>query len=156
MSNFKLPLLLLTLLGAAISQSVYAQSASTQHSLPQLQNTRALIVFAPAADSPAFRTQLQLLERHSFELSMYNTVVVPVTAAGSSESLAFEHITFSSAAEEAAARARFHIAPGDFAVILLNPDGSEQVRSAKPIDIHTLVSRLDFLDQTGPLTASLY
>lgn len=155
MSNFKLPLVLLVLLGSAISQ---AQSAPipTQRALPQLQNTRALIVFAPAADSPAFRTQLQLLERHSFELSLYNTVVVPVTAAGLPDHFAFEHLNLATSDDEAAMRARFHIAPGDFAVVLITPDGSEQARSAKPIDIHTLVARLDFLEQAGPLTASLY
>ncbi len=131
-----------------------------QRPVPQLQNARALIVFAPAADSPAFRTQLQLLERHSFELSMYNTVIVPVMAADpvtSPDYFAFEHVNLATADDEAAARARFHIQPGDFAVILLNPDGSEQFRTTTPLYIHTLVALLDFgRDQAGPLTASLY
>ncbi len=154
MSYLKLPLVLLTLLGSFLSQSVSAQTAARP--LPQLQNARALIVFAPAADSPAFRTQLQLLERHSFELSMHNTVVVPVTAAGRPDALAFEHVILASADDEAAARARFHVAPGEFAVIVVNPDGSEQIHSSKPIDIHTLVSSLDSVELMGPLTASLY
>jgi len=52
------PLVLLSVLGVSAAQ---AQSAPAQRVLPQLQNTRELIVFAPAADSPAFRTQLALL-----------------------------------------------------------------------------------------------
>ena len=154
MSSFKLPLFLFALLGTSLSQAV-AQSPATQHPLPQLPNTRVLIVFAPAADSAAFRTQLQLLERHSFELSMHNTVVVAM-ASDPSTHFAFEHLTLPGAEDQASARARFHVAPGDFAVILLNPDGSEQARSAKPMDIHALVSRIGTLDQASALTASLY
>ena len=155
MSYLRLPLVLLTLLGSAVSQ---AQSSPSHAPLLQLQNARALIVFAPAADSAAFRTQLQLLERHSFELSRYNTVVVPVSSGSdiSGTHFAFEHLALSSAGEEAAARARYHIAPGQFAIILVNADGSEQARSTKPIDIHTVVASLDSGETAGPLTASLY
>lgn len=151
------PLVLLSVLGVSAAQ---AQSAPAQRVLPQLQNTRELIVFAPAADSPAFRTQLALLERHSFELSRYNTVVVPVTAAGADPSapihFAFEHVALAASDDQAAARARYHIAPGEFAVILINADGSEQVRSSQPIDIHAVVASLDSAETMGPLTASLY
>ena len=154
MSSFKLSSVLFVLLGTSLSRSV-AQSPAAQHPLPQLPNTRVLIVFAPAADSAAFRTQLQLLERHSFELSMHNTVVVPM-ASDASTHFAFEHLTLPSAEDQASARARFHIAAGDFAIILLNADGSEQARSATPMDIHALVSRIDTIDQAAALTASLY
>jgi hypothetical protein len=154
MSSFKLSLVLFALLGTSLSRSV-AQSSTAQHPLPQLPNTRVLIVFAPAADSVAFRTQLQLLERHSFELSMHNTVVVPM-ASDPSAHFAFEHLTIPGAEDQASTRARFHVAAGDFAIILLNPDGSEQARSATPIDIHALVSRIDAVDQASALTASLY
>jgi hypothetical protein len=154
MSSFKLSLVLFALLGTSLSRSV-AQSPTAQRPLPQLPNTRVLIVFAPAADSAAFRTQLQLLERHSFELSMHNTVVVAM-ASDPSTHFAFEHLTLPGADDQASARARFHVAFGEFAVILLNPDGSEQARSATPMDIRSLVSRIETLDQAGALTASLY
>ncbi|HXE07854.1 MAG TPA: DUF4174 domain-containing protein [Acidobacteriaceae bacterium] len=155
MSSFKLSLVLFSLLGTSLSQAV-AQSSTAQHPLPQLPNTRVLIVFAPAADSAAFRTQLQLLERHSYELSMRNTVVVPI-ASDPSAHFAFEHLTLTGAEDQAFARARFHVAPGEFAVILLNADGSEQTRSATPMDIHALVSRIDAVPhQASTLTASLY
>ena len=155
---FSFSLVLISLSCAAAAQ---AQSSPASHPLPQLQNTRELIVFAPAADSLAFRTQLALLERHSFELSRYNTVVVPVTAAGSTDRsapahFAFEHVALEDSSQQADARARFHIGPADFAVILINADGSEQVRSNKPIDIHAVVASLDSAETMGPLTASLY
>ena len=148
-------LVLASLLSVSAAQ---AQSAPALSTLPQLRNARALIVFSPAADSPAFRMQLQLLERHSFELSLYNMVVVPVSSGSdvSGAHFAFEHITLSSRDEEAAARARYHIAPGEFAVVLVNPDGSEQVRSSRPIDIHTVVAGVDATQTMAPLTASLY
>lgn len=145
-------LVLFTLPGIAAAQT---QSVSAQLPQPQMQNTRQLIVFAPAADIPAFREQLALLERHSFELSRYNTVVVPVTA-GAVDHFAFEHITLAVSDEQAVARSRYHIAPGEFAVVLINPDGSEQIRSSKPLDIHAVVASVDSAETMGPLTASLY
>lgn len=148
-------LVLVSLLGVSAAQ---AQSAPAPRALPQLPNTRTLIVFGAAADSAAFRTQLQLLERHSFELSRYNTVVVPVTSGSdlSATHFAFEHVAVSDAEQQASARARYHVAPGEFAVVLVNADGSEQTRSNKPIDIHAVVSSLDSAETLGPLTASLY
>ena len=158
LSHCKLPLVLSVLLGSALSQAQSSPSHTAPAPLPQLQNTRVLIVFGPAVDSPAFRAQLQLLERHSFELSRYNTVVVPVSAGSdvSNSHFAFEHTRLSGADQEAAARTRYHIAPGEFAVVLVNPDGSEQSRSAKPVDIHTVVANLDSAETMAPLTASLY
>jgi len=157
LSHCKLPLVLSALLGSALSQA-QPSSPAAPAPLPQLQNTRVLIVFGPAVDSPAFRAQLQLLERHSFELSRYNTVVVPVSSGPnlSSAHFAFEHATLTGADQEAAARTRYHIAPGEFAVVLVNPDGSEQSRSTTPIDIHSVVSSLDSTESMAPLTASLY
>ena len=158
MLKLKLPLVLFALLGPAISQAQSSRSNNTQPALPQLHNTRALLVFGPAADSTAFRTQLQLLERHSFELSRFNTVVVPVSAGGdvTATHFAFEHVSLTSAQQEAAVRARYHIAPDEFAVVLVNVDGSEQGRSSKPVDIHAVLSSMDSTETMGPLTASLY
>ena len=48
-------------------------------------------------------------------------------------------------AEQADARSRFHVKPGDFLVILLDQIGAVQIRSAAPVDIHELVASLDSL-----------
>ena len=136
----KLPLFLLVLLGACAAQE--------PHTLIQLQNnSRILMVFAPDAKSPSFQRQLQMIERHSFELSIRNTVVVPVSSSSkfSDELFTFENLPLCTPAEQADARSRFQVKPGDFLVILLDQVGSVQIRSAAPVDIHELVASLDSL-----------
>jgi hypothetical protein len=134
----KLPLALLVLLGTCSAQNV--------HPLADLQGTaRVLIVFAPDANSVNFKRQLQLIERHGFELTERNTVVVPVSLAGTGNEDHFsgENMPLATSGEQADARTRFHVLPGDFLVVLLNLDGSEQIRSANPVDIHQLTAQLD-------------
>jgi hypothetical protein len=139
----KLPLLFSLLLASCAAGTCVAQE---QHSLAQLQNnSRLLIVFAPDANSASFQRQLQLIERHSFELSARNTVVVPVSTSTkfADEQFSFENLPLGTASEQAEARNRFHVQPGDFVVILLNQDGTVQIRSASPVDIHALTASLD-------------
>lgn len=133
----KLPLMLLVLTGTCIAQN--------RQPFPQLQGSaRVLIVFAPDANSAQFSTQLQLIERHSFELSQRNTVVVPVSAARfADEHYSFENLPLGTPGEQADARTQFHVSPGQFMVILLSQDGREQMRSPSPVDIHELTARLD-------------
>jgi hypothetical protein len=136
----KLPLLLLVLLGTCAAQD--------QPSLAQLQsNSRMLIVFAPDANSPEFKRQLDLIQRHSFELSARNTVFVPVSTASrfGEEKFSFENLPVGTPAEQAEARNRFHVPPGDFVVILVDERGTQQIRSAVPVDIHVLTASLDSL-----------
>ena len=134
----------LALLVALISLGT--ASAQEQHSLAQLQrNARVLMVFAPDSNSASFKAQLTLIERHSFELSARNTVVVPISTASryGDERFSFENLPLGTATDQAEARTRFHVKDGDFVVILLSEDGTEQIRSARPVDIHELTARLD-------------
>jgi peroxiredoxin len=135
----KLPLILLVLLGTCAAQD--------QHSLSQLQNARVLIVFAPDADGPNFKKQLELIQRHSFELSVRNTVVVPVSTSSrfGEERFSFENLPLASDSEQADARRRFHVQPGDFLVILLDENGTQKIRSAVPVDIHEVTASIDML-----------
>lgn len=137
----KLPLLLLALLGTCVAQN----PRPDPQPISQLQGTaRVLIVFAPDPNSTEFKRQLQLIERHSFELSLRNTVVVPVsTAQISDEHFSFENMPLETPSEQADARTRFNVQPGDFIVILLNQNGVEQIRSHIPVDIHSLTASLD-------------
>jgi hypothetical protein len=142
----KLPLLLLVLLGTCAAQAPTQNQA--QHPLAELQsNACMLIVFAPDANSANFKRQLDLIQRHSFELSARNTVVVPVSTASKygDDHFSFENLPLGTAADQAAARTRFHVQPGDFLVILVDQDGNQQVRSASPVDIHELMASLDSL-----------
>jgi hypothetical protein len=137
---FKLPLALLVFSGIC--------SAQDAHPLAQLQGTsRVLIVFAPDANSASFRRQLQLIEHHSYELTERNTVVVPVPIASSASEAYFsgENVPLSTSSEQADARSRFHVQPGEFAVVLLKQDGTEYIRYATPVDIHQLTANLDAL-----------
>jgi hypothetical protein len=134
----KLPLALLVLLGTCAAQNV--------HPLTELQGTsRVLIVFAPDTNSAAFKRQLQLIERHGYELTERNTVVMPVSLAGVSAEDHFigENLPLTASSEQADARTRFHVKPGEFLVILINQDGTEQIRSTSPVDIHELTAKLD-------------
>jgi len=102
------------------------------------------MVFTPDANSADFKRQLDLIQRHSFELSLRNTVVVPVSIANfAMDQFAFENMPLGAAVDQADARSRFHVLPADFAVILVNQDGSVQIRSNRPVDIHALTATLD-------------
>jgi Domain of unknown function (DUF4174) len=135
----KLPLALLILAAGSCS-------AQDIHPLAELQGTsRVLIVFAPDTNSASFKRQLQLIERHGYELTQRNTVVMPVSLAGpgTGDHFSGENLPLSTTGEQADARTRFHVKPGDFLVVLLNQDGTEQIRSASPVDIHELTAKLD-------------
>jgi len=126
--------------------SLGTSAAQEQHSLAQLQhNARVLMVFAPDSDSVSFKAQLALIERHSFELSARNTVVVPISTASrfGDERFSFENLPLGTPSAQADARSRYHVKDGDFVVILLSEDGTEEIRSARPVDIHELTAHLD-------------
>ncbi len=48
-----------------------------------------------------------------------------------------------SAADAAAARRTFHVAPEDFTAILLGKDGEEKLRSRKPVSFEKLRDKID-------------
>lgn len=134
----KLPLALLILLGTCSAQDV--------HPLAELQGTsRVLIVFTPDSNGTSFKRQLALIEHHAYELTERNTVVMPVSLANSVATDHFpgENLPLSTSTDQADARTRFHIQPGDFVVVLVNLDGTEQGRYAAPLDIHELTAKLD-------------
>jgi hypothetical protein len=146
----KLPLLLLLLAGTCTAQNQAPDQSQVQSpdrpSLAELQTTaRVLLVFAPNVNNPTFRQQLDYIQRHSFELSSHNTVFVPISTASrfADDRYSIENLPIGPASEQAEARARFHVLPGDFAVILVDENGSEQIRSATPVDIHSLIASLD-------------
>jgi len=112
--------------------------------IPELGGrARVLIVFAPDGGGVDFQRQLQLIERHSFELSVRNTVVVPVSRAGlADDHFAFENLPVGNL-EEQALRQQFRVLPGEFLVVLLSEKGAVKIRSGSPVDIHVLVASLD-------------
>ena len=134
----KLPLALLVLLGTCAAQDA--------HPLAELQTTaRVLMVFAPDTSSINFKRQLELIEHHSYELAERNTVVVPVSqpVAGVEVHISGENLPLSTSGEQADARNRYHVKPGEFLVVLISQNGTEEIRSASPVDIHSLTAKLD-------------
>ncbi|HEV2646345.1 MAG TPA: DUF4174 domain-containing protein [Acidobacteriaceae bacterium] len=142
----KLPLLLLLLTGMCTAQNPSSADSQDRPSLAELETTaRVLLVFAPDANSPGFRRQVDFIQRHSFELSSRNTVFVPISTASrfAEEKYSIENLPLRTPAEQAAIRARFHVQPGEFVVILLDENGTQKIRSASPVDIRTLTAGLE-------------
>jgi uncharacterized protein DUF4174 len=140
----KLPLLLLALLGTCAATC----AAQEPHALTELQGTaRVLMVFAPDSSSASYKRQLELIEHHAFELAQRNTVVVPASLVANNTEDFFpgENLPFATPTEQADIRTKFHILPGDFVVILITQDGAVRIRSASPVDIHSLTASLDAL-----------
>ena len=48
-----------------------------------------------------------------------------------------------SATDSEAVRRHFHVAPGDFVVILVGKDGGAKLRSAKPLSMEKLIETID-------------
>ncbi len=96
---------------------------------------RPVLVFAPSV-TPEFQEQLRLLAAKKDQFAELDIVVLalPLTQdqpTGVVFNKAQEaHMT---EADAAAARKRFHIAPGSFTVLVLGKDGEEKLRSATPV-----------------------
>lgn len=120
----------------------------SQNPILQLQgNARALLVFAPDTSNPALRKQMQLLKGHDLELSKLNTVFVPlVTLAHGPDDVVFgENIHPGNYRDQLSARRKFGIKYNQFAIILLDKDGTEKFRSTTPVTMADLTTTIDSL-----------
>ena len=94
---------------------------------------RVLIVAAPAADDPRLRAQERALAAWRQGAADRDVTVVELIGR-----------TVSGAADDVAAlRARFHLLPRTFAVILVGKDGHEAYRSAEPVTAERLGGTID-------------
>lgn len=131
---------------AALKPAAPAPAPFAQNPIAQLRgNARALVIFAPDTTSPALLRQLAMLERNELFLSVRDTVLVPVIARhhATDESLPGENISPGSDGDQLSARLQFGIAPGDFAIILLDKDGTEKLRSSTPVSVNSISARID-------------
>lgn len=131
-------------------------SASAQHpgadspapvTLRSMQDhIRPLLVFAPSA-TPLVIEQLQALTHSIPDLRDRDVLIVPLLLNEDHKPIGAvltpAIIGSMSAAEQAAARRRFHIQPNKFTVILIGKDGGEKLRSHTPISLDTLRSTID-------------
>jgi hypothetical protein len=128
--------------------SIRSSVAQSEHPLIQLQGTsRVLMVFSPDSNNAGFQRQLELIEHHNFELTERNTVVIPIAFVNQGGDYHYigENLPMGSPAEETYARNRFHVRPDQFLIVLLNADGTEQLRSDTPLPIRELTAHLDVL-----------
>ena len=120
-----------------------AQYASAQQSglttlAAQRGQSRPLLIFAPRPNDPQLQIQLRILNEHAPE--SHDREIVPIALPFQSPSPTALQLTNDDAE---ATRRRFHIAPGDFTVILLGKDGGEKLRARKPIPMAKLSRTID-------------
>lgn len=100
---------------------------------------RPLLVFAPASDQAAYRSQLQRIRAEEAGFRERDMVLISVLQEGGSardgEPL--------SAAAAATLRRRYRVAPGDFAVILVGKDGGAKERWAEPAGMEEVFRTID-------------
>lgn len=99
---------------------------------------RPLLIFAPKPDDPRLEIQVRTLTEHAAEAHDRDLVAIALPYHNPSPTAAQL-----SPDEAEAARRRFHVAPGDFAVILIGKDGGSKLRSAKPLSLDKLSETID-------------
>lgn len=107
--------------------------------LAQLKDvSRPLLVFASKPDDPDLEIQLRTLEQHAAEGHDRDlvTIALPYRNPGPTAAQL-------SRDDAEAARRRFHVAPGQFVVVLLGKDGGEKLRSTKPLTMDKLNATID-------------
>lgn len=117
-------------------------------SLASLKDTnRVLLIFSPSDRSPEFERQLDLLDKHAYDLRDRDLVLLPVVTVAkppaNANTLRAGHPPFASQTEQLALRHRFHVAPNEFTVILIGKDGGEKLRQQTPISIDKLNAVID-------------
>ena len=108
---------------------------------------RPLLVFAPSEGDERLQSQLAIVAANADELHERQVIVVLLLVRAPAKPLTSmlnpRDLGSMSTPEAAVARKRFHVAPGDFTVLLLGRDGGEKLRSHAPIAYATLRDTID-------------
>ena len=117
--------------------------------LPSLRDLyRPLLIFSPNDGDARLQQQISFTDDHKPGLAERQVILIAffehgATAVGATAFYPDGTLGYLTKAEGAAARRRFHIAPGDFTVILLGKDGGEKLCSHDPIPFATLRDTID-------------
>jgi hypothetical protein len=103
-----------------------------------MDRARPLLIFAPDAKDMQLMDQIAIVQAHSKGAKTHS--LLPVAIPESGEVSVGKMLNPEAAAE---ARRRFHVAPGEFAVVLLGKDGREKLRSSKPLPFQRLKNVMD-------------
>jgi hypothetical protein len=135
--------------GLTVTAQVFCQASpdcpTQPATLRAMRNCyRPVLVFAPHAKSPAFNAQQALLDQYADDMMDRNLLYVPVLAESAQldKPLDAPYVVLPKS-ELGAIRARFHVAPSQFTLILVGKDGGEKFRSAKPVSVLELDALVD-------------
>jgi len=136
--------LLLALL-AIVPLRALAQDAPSLASLKD--KNRVLLVFASSDRNPEFKQQFDMLFRYAAQMQQRDLVVIPVVVSAGidpgANTLRVQHPPVASDTDQIDLRHRFHVAPGQFEVILVGKDGGEKLRQNTPISAQKLQATID-------------
>ena len=105
---------------------------------------RPLVVLAPSATDRRLKQQQNTLDRAADDMMDRNMLYLPVLASPAHFVAPLDApYALLSASESAALRKRFHVEPGEFAVVLLGEDGGEKLTSHEPVSIEKLNALID-------------
>lgn len=124
--------------GVAMAVSGVAQVTGLTNLNDLRDRARPLLVFAPKPDDPQLEIQLRTIREHAAEAQERD--LVPIALPYHNPSPTSAQLSATDAEE---ARRRFHVNPGEFAVILVGKDGGAKLRSGKPITMEKLEETID-------------
>jgi hypothetical protein len=144
------------LLVAAVCGLVMPAHAQARPGCPERPRTlgamrdcyRPLLVFAPSASDPRLRQQQAVLEAAADDMMDRDVLFVPVLASAKAFNAPLDApYALLPKAEVDEIRKRFHVRPGEFAVVLLGEDGGAKLRAGEPV----LIERLNGLIDAMPM-----
>jgi hypothetical protein len=122
-----------------------SQDASSRTSIAVTK--RRLLLFTPSVGDVPFKTQMEWLRSSRPDLRERDLEVVLVVGGGGGDErpVNFKDDLFVllDRPAEREQRRRFHVAPGQFTVLLIGKDGGEKLRRGTPISIGTLDALID-------------
>ena len=121
---------------SALSSSAQINGMTSLQTLRD--RARPLLIFAPRPDDPQLEIQLRTLTEHAAEA--HDRDLVPIALPYNNPSSSAAQLTPSETQE---ARRRFHVAPGDFLVVLIGKDGGAKLKSDKPLSMQKLIDTID-------------
>jgi len=106
---------------------------------------RALLVFAPALNTPQIVDQLNQLKANVGDMKTRALLYVPIVPEGHNQPIVGTKVPTARLSEDelAAMRQRFKVEPADFLVILIGKDGGEKLNSAAPVPMYRLKRLID-------------
>jgi hypothetical protein len=134
---------------ATLSGKGYAQAKPTCAVVPKSLGAmkdcyRPLLVFSAYGDDLRLKRQVEVLDKAADDMMDRFVLFTPIVPDGRRVSTpADSPYVILSGEQMKAVRSQFHVAPGDFTVLLLDEDGSVRLRAAAPVNADRLNALID-------------